>query len=83
MLSAVVADGMKGDRYNPNVELVAQGLANIASPLFGGIPASGMGHAATLDLDTFSKGLRSSGRTLILCGAMQQPSKPLRGRAFS
>lgn len=41
MLSAVVADGMTGDRHNPNVELVAQGLANIASPLFGGIPATG------------------------------------------
>ncbi len=41
MLSAVVADGMTGDRHNPNVELVAQGLANMASPLFGGIPATG------------------------------------------
>jgi sulfate permease, SulP family len=41
MLSAVVADGMTGDRHNPNVELVAQGIANIASPLFGGIPATG------------------------------------------
>jgi SulP family sulfate permease len=41
MLSAVVADGMTGDRHNPNVELVAQGLANIASPVFGGIPATG------------------------------------------
>lgn len=41
MLSAVVADGMTGDRHFPNVELVAQGLANIASPLFGGIPATG------------------------------------------
>ena len=41
MLSAVVADGMTGDRHNSNVELVAQGLANIASPLFGGIPATG------------------------------------------
>jgi SulP family sulfate permease len=41
MLSAVVADGMTGDRHNSNVELVAQGLANMASPLFGGIPATG------------------------------------------
>ena len=41
MLSAVVADGMTGDRHNPNVELVAQGIANIVSPLFGGIPATG------------------------------------------
>ena len=41
MLSAVVADGMTGDRHNPNVELVAQGVANMVSPLFGGIPATG------------------------------------------
>jgi len=41
MLSAVVADGMTGDRHNSNVELVAQGIANILSPLFGGIPATG------------------------------------------
>ena len=41
MLSAVVADGMTGDRHNPNVELVAQGIANITSPIFGGIPATG------------------------------------------
>ena len=41
LLSAVVADGMVGDRHNSNVELVAQGIANCASPLFGGIPATG------------------------------------------
>jgi SulP family sulfate permease len=41
LLSAVVADGMAGDRHNSNVELVAQGVANLASPLFGGIPATG------------------------------------------
>jgi SulP family sulfate permease len=41
MLSAVVADGMTGDRHNSNVELVAQGIANIFTPLFGGIPATG------------------------------------------
>lgn len=41
LLSAVVADGMSGDRHNSNAELVAQGVANIASPLFGGIPATG------------------------------------------
>jgi len=41
MLSAVVADGMTGDRHNPNVELMAQGIANVASPVFGGIPATG------------------------------------------
>jgi SulP family sulfate permease len=41
MLSAVVADEMTGDRHNSNVELVAQGVANLVSPLFGGIPATG------------------------------------------
>jgi len=41
LLSAVVADGMIHDRHDSNVELVAQGIANIASPLFGGIPATG------------------------------------------
>lgn len=41
LLSAVVADGMTGGRHNPDIELVAQGVANIASPLFGGIPATG------------------------------------------
>jgi sulfate permease, SulP family len=41
LLSAVVADGMSGDHHNSNMELVAQGVANIVSPLFGGIPATG------------------------------------------
>jgi SulP family sulfate permease len=41
LLSAVVADGMIGSRHKSNVELVGQGLANIASALFGGIPATG------------------------------------------
>jgi sulfate permease, SulP family len=41
LLSAVVADRMGRDRHNPNVELIAQGVANIASPLFGGLPATG------------------------------------------
>jgi SulP family sulfate permease len=41
LLSAVVADGMSGDHHNSNVELVGQGIANIVSPLFGGIPATG------------------------------------------
>jgi SulP family sulfate permease len=41
LLSAVVADGMINDRHDSNQELIAQGLANIASPFFGGIPATG------------------------------------------
>lgn len=41
LLSAVVADGMTGGRHRSNMELVALGIANLASPLFGGIPATG------------------------------------------
>lgn len=41
LLSAVVADGMTGKRHNSNRELVGQGLANVITPLFGGIPATG------------------------------------------
>lgn len=56
LLSAVVADGMIGSRHRSNVELVAQGVANIASPMFGGIPATGaIARTAT--------NVRSGGRT--------------------
>ena len=41
LLSATVADGVIGDRHCSNTELIAQGIANIASPIFGGIPATG------------------------------------------
>ena len=41
LLSAVVADGMIGSRHRSNMELIAQGVANIVTPLFGGIPATG------------------------------------------
>ena len=41
LMSAVVADRMSGDRHNSNVELFAQGVANIVSPMFGGLPATG------------------------------------------
>lgn len=41
LLSATVADGMIGTRHNSNAELVAQGVANIVTPFFGGIPATG------------------------------------------
>ena len=41
LLSAVVADSMSNDRHNSNVELVAQGIANLTVPLFGGIPVTG------------------------------------------
>jgi sulfate permease, SulP family len=41
LMSAVVSDRMSSTKHNPNVELVAQGIANLASPLFGGLPATG------------------------------------------
>lgn len=58
LLSAVVADGMIGGRHKSNMELVAQGVANIFSPLFGGIPATGaIARTAT--------NIRNGGRTPI------------------
>jgi SulP family sulfate permease len=56
LLSAVVADRMGKDRHNPNVELMAQGVANIASPVFGGLPATGA-------LARTATNIRSGGRT--------------------
>jgi SulP family sulfate permease len=41
LLSAVIADGMVGGRHRSNVELIGQGIANIAAPIFGGMPATG------------------------------------------
>ncbi len=41
LLSATVADGATGDRHNSNTELIAQGIANVVTPFFGGIPATG------------------------------------------
>lgn len=41
LLSATVADGVTGDRHNSNMELIAQGAANLITPFFGGIPATG------------------------------------------
>jgi SulP family sulfate permease len=56
LLSAVVADGMIGTRHRSNTELVAQGVANIASPIFGGIPATGA-------LARTATNVKSGGRT--------------------
>ncbi|HSK19314.1 MAG TPA: SulP family inorganic anion transporter [Longimicrobiales bacterium] len=56
LLSAVVADGMTGMRHRSNVELVGQGVANVITPLFGGMPATGaIARTAT--------NVRSGGRT--------------------
>ena len=58
LLSAVVADGMIGTRHDSNTELIAQGIANIAAPLFGGMPATGaIARTAT--------NIRAGGRTPI------------------
>jgi SulP family sulfate permease len=58
LLSAVVADGMIGTRHKSNLELVAQGAANVVAPLFGGIPATGaIARTAT--------NIRNGGRTPI------------------
>jgi len=56
LLSAVVSDGMIGGRHRSNMELVAQGVANVASPVFGGIPATGAIARTALNV-------RSGGRT--------------------
>ncbi|HEX5634285.1 MAG TPA: SulP family inorganic anion transporter, partial [Gemmatimonadales bacterium] len=56
LLSAVVADGMIGSRHRSNMELVAQGVANIATPIFGGIPATGA-------LARTATNVRNGGRT--------------------
>jgi SulP family sulfate permease len=56
LMSAVVADRMSGDHHNSNVELIGQGIANIVSPMFGGLPATGaIARTAT--------NIRSGGRT--------------------
>lgn len=56
LLSAVVADGAIGDRHDSRAELIAQGIANLASPLFGGIPATGA-------IARTAANIRSGGRT--------------------
>jgi SulP family sulfate permease len=58
LMSAVVSDRMSGDKHNPNTELFAQGVANVISPLFGGLPATGaIARTAT--------NIRSGGKTPI------------------
>lgn len=60
LLSAVVADGMTGSKHDSNMELIAQGIANVASPIFGGIPATGaIARTAT--------NIKNGGKTPIAC----------------
>ena len=60
LLSAVVSDGMIGDKHNSNAELIAQGIANMGSSLFGGIPATGAIARTASDV-------KNGGRTPISC----------------
>jgi MFS superfamily sulfate permease-like transporter len=123
LMSAVVADRMSGDQHNPNVELMAQGIANILSPLFGGLPATGaifrihgpflFGATEKIDeirrelaslplivvlrlrnmtaidstglqaLQRLAEEVRASGRTLLLCGAREQPARLMAQASFA
>ena len=65
LLSAVVADGMIGGRHRSNCELVAQGIANIASALFGGLPATG---ALARTATNVRSGASLAGRRHAACG---------------
>lgn len=66
LLSAIVADRMIGGRHRTNAELLAQGAANIASPLFGGLPATGaIARTAT--------NVRAGGRTPV-AGVVHAPT---------
>src|SRR5690606_24560488 len=62
LLSAVVADGMTGDRHNPHAELLAQGAANIVVPMVGGIPVTG---AIARTATNFRAGARPPGASLV------------------
>jgi sulfate permease, SulP family len=67
LLSAVVADSMTGDRHNSNAELMAQGVANIVAPLFGGIPVTG---AIARTATNFRSGARSPVAGLVHAGTL-------------
>lgn len=64
LLSATVADGVTGDRHDSNTELMAQGAANLLTPLFGGIPATGA--------------IARSMTSRRMCGIMAGPPKAVR-----
>ena len=58
LMSAVVADRMGGDKHNPNVELIGQGFANVVTPFFGGLPATGARASRVRNLRAVASGLR-------------------------
>lgn len=55
LLSAVVADGLSGDRHDSNTELIAQGVANLCCPFFGGLPATGAIARTTANINSGGK----------------------------
>jgi len=65
LLSATVADGVTGDRHDSNTELMAQGAANLLTPLFGGIPATG---AIARTMTNINNGGRRPWRALSMPG---------------
>lgn len=67
LLSATVADGVIGDRHHSNTELIAQGIANIVSPIFGGIPATG---AIARTMTNINNGGRSSIAGIVHAGVL-------------
>lgn len=67
LLSAVVADGMTGDRHDSNTELIAQGLANIVCPFFCGLPATG---AIARTSANVNNGGRSPIAGIVHCGTL-------------
>lgn len=79
LLSCVVADGMIGSKHRSNMELVAQGAANIGSALFGGIPATGA-------IARTAANVKNGGRTPVAwngafsCSACDSASSPCRMR---
>jgi SulP family sulfate permease len=74
LLSAVVADGLSGDRHDSNTELIAQGIANIVCPFFGGLPATGA-------IARTSANVNNGGRTPV-AGITQQPHASACGTGF-
>ncbi len=67
LLSAVVADGMIDDKHNSNQELIAQGMANVITPFFGGIPATG---AIARTATNIKNGARTPVAGVVHCGVL-------------
>ena len=67
LLSAVVADGMIDDKHNSNQELIAQGMANVITPFFGGIPATG---AIARTATNIKNGARTPIAGVVHCGVL-------------